>query len=1452
MIKRFSYTFIMDCYGNEVVSAFPTISPPCAMSLLLRDGLSFHLSSFLESTSNDSLVLTIIRNLIRELDYSIFHSVSTNQQKEQKLVTMFDMILSIHPNLDEARKFLILIQFHDAHSAFFSLFDSYAIRDACEHCFRHVTTIYALDDIYSGVILVKRQWLCEEGVVKVYPFVDMSLFDLRDVLKGNASFDIEKRRLALSGDVETNPGPETRIQELERQIKEMQERLKRLDSKAWRDNDRQKTRKKNKRRVAQGIRSFCSNTGEAMNVMANGMGPVMESVKQAMESISQIGENVKSAFKIPKDVDVIGSLISVAQLINAILSKSLLSCSLICAQMARQCGVSLGALMSIIPSFNDGKVEFKDEANTSSRVKESLLEGVTKLEDKYPLIAIGTVLTGIVTLFCKGCVPPVKDIMTHFGVIGRAAQGFRAIRDFLGWLWDYVMSIYCQTLYGITYEEYKITKEFPEIGKICGGIRIAETVSKELISNSSEICTQIISMKAKLDDYILEAAKIRSRNLTFVTKLRDRLKEKYELAIVSPAIVNAIRDEPVCVYLYGQPGVGKSVMTTVLTADYYKEFLQERGVNYNSVSHSRKAVNEHWDGYTNQPILIVDDFGNKKDNVMKPCTEFEELQYMVNTSEYPLWMADLAKKGVTYFNSELVLLSSNLKYPSIVHMVDPSSIFRRMHIWAEVVCKSEYGTYTGRDSDGNMYYQYDRKIAAKTKGVDEKDLEPLMTEQYLIKLYKISMDKQTGSVIYHDMNKILTYDEFYKYFKTIKMERSTENRNLSNAIRARAGLPGIEDKVSEKQVLDMFRDNFDPPVLIDSCASALGECQHKVKNCDCKHTESVVDGSVVSISKCVCEVTCMCVRKDCSCKDEAKCRCLFDPHIPEMTEEERKKFDLQFGEVTELDFCDATDMDVDLVDITLPSASAGAWKIKLETMFEVAVSKFTRAVKYIYSTVASGIRHTYSKMLGVGGLLVSYLGAAFGKISSFLSSPCVVHPAVLTLLSLTCGYLGAHFYHNVPTACEFSLSLNEIYSPCMKCDVCSVMEYSEEGGFLDHFLRRIGVPQVRAALMRCHIWSDSYLSKIFQRTEEKLRVAERVYSSQPAVPKPNHYAQALFGSCPIPNLVNRFRSTGVGFTEANHLLGSLCKYNCNFCCKHEFSYNPMDNSDVIRCGREIYDTYVNDFIVPPLTLPLIQGSKRCAEGDIVRVEQCTNILAKNSVWVQAVTKDGISSKSTGTFVVGRTLVTTAHSVLTRDFKFEKIMIQNPNSKETLDIPLKDCKISRIRQKDGAPTDLALITLPPVVPSRPKILSKFIRAKDLDLLQEGDVILSGFRELQGRLVLNEQQTKRFLVSTKTTEYYEHPPGTCPYGNPCKCQIQIGNHIDYEIDTYPGCCGSLISARNKNIPAKIIGFHVAGVKGEPALGVILTSELLKNAIEDHINEFSLPSTYMIDGKFPYSES
>ena len=82
-----------------------------------------------------------------------------------------------------------------------------------------------------------------------------------------------------------------------------------------------------------------------------------------------------------------------------------------------------------------------------------------------------------------------------------------------------------------------------------------------------------------------------------------------------------------------------------------------------------------------------------------------------------------------------------------------------------------------------------------------------MTDQYMIKLYHISVDKQSGTVQYQDLNTVLSYDEFYDYFKKVKTERSTNNRALSDAIRKRAGLGDVENKIPSGRKLSRYKLN---------------------------------------------------------------------------------------------------------------------------------------------------------------------------------------------------------------------------------------------------------------------------------------------------------------------------------------------------------------------------------------------------------------------------------------------------------------------------------------------------------------------------------------------------------------------------------------------------------------------------------------------------------------------
>ena len=198
------------------------------------------------------------------------------------------------------------------------------------------------------------------------------------------------------------------------------------------------------------------------------------------------------------------------------------------------------------------------------------------------------------------------------------------------------------------------------------------------------------------------------------------------------------------------------------------------------------------------------------------------------------------------------------------------------------------------------------------------------------------------------------------------------------------------------------------------------------------------------------------------------------------------------------------------------------------------------------------------------------------------------------------------------------------------------------------------------------------------------------------------------------------------------------------------------------------------------------------------------------------------------------------------------MIQNPNAEEPMIIPYKDCKISRVTQLDNTPVDLAMITFPKVIPNRPKIINKFIQANDIDKLPEGKLAFSGYMPKQKKLMITERKTNDFNVSTRATSYLEHKDGQCPISDECNCELRIGSHVEYDIDTSPGLCGSLLSVDNKAVPSKLIGMHVAGQKGMKALGVLMTQEFLNHALKQHVNEFNFPATYIIDGKLPYSDS
>nr|UJQ92774.1 MAG: putative RNA-dependent RNA polymerase [Narnaviridae sp.] len=139
------------------------------------------------------------------------------------------------------------------------------------------------------------------------------------------------------------------------------------------------------------------------------------------------------------------------------------------------------------------------------------------------------------------------------------------------------------------------------------------------------------------------------------------------------------RMEPLVIGLFGQPGMGKSSRLPELISRLSILFP---GVKRRDLVYARSCNTDHWDGYCNQPIVVLDDLGQSLEG-----KDIKEFQTLVSCNPYVLPMADLEEKG-TLFCSPIIIATSNLQYGQALSYVfektagilDDASFWRRFHI----------------------------------------------------------------------------------------------------------------------------------------------------------------------------------------------------------------------------------------------------------------------------------------------------------------------------------------------------------------------------------------------------------------------------------------------------------------------------------------------------------------------------------------------------------------------------------------------------------------------------------------------------------------------------------------------------------------------------------------------------------------------------------------------------
>lgn len=160
-------------------------------------------------------------------------------------------------------------------------------------------------------------------------------------------------------------------------------------------------------------------------------------------------------------------------------------------------------------------------------------------------------------------------------------------------------------------------------------------------------------------------------------QMAQRIKELIEVeSSTSKALKSALRAEPVCLYIAGPAGVGKSQLvgeldrTICALTGYQSEYNQ---------SQSRYTFNlelNYWDTYHGQLITVLDDAFKSLHQNAKEDRTASVIISCVNSAPYVVPMASIAEKG-TCFSSKFLICTSNYLFP--FGTVESSALSRRFH-----------------------------------------------------------------------------------------------------------------------------------------------------------------------------------------------------------------------------------------------------------------------------------------------------------------------------------------------------------------------------------------------------------------------------------------------------------------------------------------------------------------------------------------------------------------------------------------------------------------------------------------------------------------------------------------------------------------------------------------------------------------------------------------------------
>jgi len=333
---------------------------------------------------------------------------------------------------------------------------------------------------------------------------------------------------------------------------------------------------------------------------------------------------------------------------------------------------------------------------------------------------IGKIIFALLAFVLIGKIPGKKDwdnYILRLDRIPKAVDGCKKIIDYVGEYFNLGVD-YCKILF---------------LGKKKEDLARAKGTYQEIKDWAAEVRKyMILHEREKIDTDVQTANYVSGLYLTglryqadtnlerdvkaLVTAAMVPAKFLYEYATRSPVQGGGARMPPICLWLVGESGVGKSQITYPICI----EMLKAMGVlkkDYANSIYARQVETKYFSGYCNQPIITYDDFGQLKDNAASPNPEFFEFIRFANNQQQHLNMASISEKN-TYCRAKFALLTSNryrLQCESLTWM---SALYNRLCKYMyRVEVKPEFGKKMIND-EGTEYIGIDRSKLSKDQAID--------------------------------------------------------------------------------------------------------------------------------------------------------------------------------------------------------------------------------------------------------------------------------------------------------------------------------------------------------------------------------------------------------------------------------------------------------------------------------------------------------------------------------------------------------------------------------------------------------------------------------------------------------------------------------------------------------------------------------------------------------------